>query len=661
MSSLLFRFFEIPRIAKRIVTISVDVLFIISAFFLSLIVRLGEDFISWLAFPLLLTLALSTLLTIVIWAKLGLYRAIIRYIDAKAISNIIFSSFVSAIILMLTGFILDAALPRSIPILYFAFVLIFVATSRLTIRAILQDQHFVDKAPVIIYGAGITARQLCLSLQHASEFLPVGYIDDNKNLVGRHIGNVPVYSTEHIASLIEVKGVSKILLAIPDANVDETKKIIEQLSRYEIQVLKVPSSADIVNGKFKVDDLRTIAVEDLLGREAVTPKPSLLGICIKEKTVLVTGAGGSIGSELCRQIVNSQPSQIILFEMSEYNLYAIEKELKHVNPLLEVTPILGSVCDKSLVNKVIDRFNVNTIYHAAAYKHVPLTELNIANCLRNNIWGTQHVAEAALNHNVEHFILVSTDKAVRPTNIMGASKRIAELILQSLNDLVYESPEHKTVFSMVRFGNVLGSSGSVVPLFKHQIEQGGPVTVTHPQMTRYFMTIPEAASLVIQAGAMAEGGDVYVLDMGEPVRILDLAIKMIHLMGFKERLPNQISGDIKVTFSGLRQGEKLFEELLIDGDVISTPHPRIGVAQEIKLTSQELSALLTKLDGFIEAEELNSIRELLKSANLGYMPNMPISDLMLTEKDNGNTPAENILLNTRAPQVIKANSLESLN
>ena len=622
MKLLFYKFFEISRLAKRIISVGVDTSFIFFAFFLATYLRLGslEYVINSLT---LKALGITVLLTSVVWAKLGLYRAVIRYIDTKVLANLVVGCIVSSAGLMVASFLFGANLPRSIPLIYFFVLLMLVSSSRLYIRALLTNGNDKQKECVVIYGAGSAGRQLCLSLQHGAEYRSIGFIDDNVELHGSIIAGLKVYSPHMLSQLVEENNIKKVLLAIPSASSSKKKRIIKQVEALNIQMLTIPGSADLVSGQCRVNELRTVAIEDLLCRDPVAPNQTLLEKRISNKSVLVTGAGGSIGSELCRQIALFNPRELVIFELCEFNLYKIERDLNHLYPELRISPVLGSVLDKRLVRKVLKEYDITIVYHAAAYKHVPLVEYNVRSGIYNNVWGTKIVADEAKAARVDYFVLVSTDKAVRPTNFMGASKRLAEVVLQSL-----ACESQHTIFSMVRFGNVLGSSGSVVPLFKTQIEKGGPVTVTHPEITRFFMTIPEAASLVIQAGAMAKGGDVFVLDMGEPVKINDLATNMVHLMGLEVKSEENPEGYIEIVYSGLRPGEKLFEELVIGAKVEGTEHPRIMKANEAFLSASALESLLQQLEIAMDSGDLVSLRELLVNADLGYGPVSPIKDLL---------------------------------
>jgi FlaA1/EpsC-like NDP-sugar epimerase len=565
---------------------------------------------------------------------LGLYRAVIRYITAKILLVVAVGMVISSVLLIISAFYTNLYLPRTIPFIYFSFGLLLIAGSRLGMR-MLVNRGLNLGVRVVIYGAGASGRQLLPALSQMDEYYPVAFVDDNRALQGQVIHGVSVFSPEKLPWLIEKYEAKKILLAMPSASRARKNEVIETLEGLPCEVLSIPGMIDLVEGKARIDALRKVVITDLLGRDPVAPIPDLVSRNINGKTVMVTGAGGSIGSELCRQIIKNKPDQLILFELSEFSLYSIDSELRNTNLSHElkvkIYPILGNVQDKEHLERLIKAFNVDTIYHAAAYKHVPLVEFNVIDGVRNNIFGTLCCAQAAALGGVENFVLISTDKAVRPTNTMGATKRMAELVLQAL---AVES--NKTCFSMVRFGNVLGSSGSVVPLFEKQIAAGGPVTLTHPDITRYFMTIPEAAQLVIQAGAMGTGGDVFVLDMGEPVKILDLAHRMIALQGLTILDENNPYGDIAVKTTGLRPGEKLYEELLIGSNVSITQHPRIKTANEVMLPWDEMSEILAQLDKACREFDYERVRDILLNAPTAFSPTDGICDLLWKEKVNCN-------------------------
>jgi FlaA1/EpsC-like NDP-sugar epimerase len=481
-----------------------------------------------------------------------------------------------------------------------------------------------SKNNVIIYGAGSAGRQLLTALQQSSEYRPVAFIDDANELRKKFIGGVEVFTPNDIKGLISKSEVSEILLAIPSVSRTRRNEIFDSLEPYPVMVRSLPGMSELAQGKVNITDLKEVSIKDLLGRDVVEPNQQLLGKNITSKTVVVTGAGGSIGSELCRQIVFLEPKALILYEMSELALYTIEKELSNIGiRSMNIYPVLGSVNNKARVANVLKSFGVDTVYHAAAYKHVPMVEFNNTEGVDNNIFGTLNCAQSAIDTGVETFVLISTDKAVRPTNTMGATKRGAELVLQALS-----SKQSGTKFTMVRFGNVLGSSGSVIPLFKQQIKDGGPVTVTDINIIRYFMTIPEAVELVIQAGAMGTGGDVFVLDMGKPVRIVDLAKKMIRLSGLEVKDEAHPDGDIEINYTGLRPGEKLYEELLIGDDVTETDNPLIMRAKEDMLPWDELERILSDLEVAIKDLDQEKLRKLLIQAVPDFKPQCEIMDVL---------------------------------
>ncbi|KJZ15973.1 nucleoside-diphosphate sugar epimerase [Marinomonas sp. S3726] len=630
MKSVFNYIFNLSRPIKRIITLLLDAFFIFSAFWGAWIVRVDNPDVffskeNWVLFFFVLSA------TLLVFIHLGLYLSVLRYIGNKVVVSVLTGCSISVLSLVLLTFYLGYELPRSIPLIYFTFLILFIGGSRFSIRLITMHTSKRDKTRVVVYGSGPAGRQLAQLLMHGKEFDPVAFIDDDKNLQNTFILGRPVYSFKHLVQLSKNVDISKVLLAMPNIGTIERKKILTKLEPLALEVKSIPDMSDLVSGDAKIDELRDVAIDDLLGREAVEPRKDLLGKNISNKVVMVTGAGGSIGSELCRQIIQNKPKILILFELSEFALYTIHEELtKKLNDLdttCEIKPIIGSVQDSDRIYSVLSNFSVNTIYHAAAYKHVPLVEYNVIEGVKNNVFGTYYAATAALKAKVETFVLISTDKAVRPTNIMGTTKRVAELVLQALN-----KKTSNTTFCMVRFGNVLGSSGSVVPLFKEQISKGGPVTITHKDITRYFMTIPEASQLVIQAGAMAKGGEVFVLDMGESVKISDLAVKMIHLMGLEVKSDSNPFGDIELQYSGLRPGEKLYEELLIGDNSSKTDHLRINKANEISLEWDDMQALLDSLDLSAEKFDVENVQRLLKDAPTGYLPTSKLCDLMFEEK-----------------------------
>ncbi|KGQ57206.1 nucleoside-diphosphate sugar epimerase [Gallibacterium anatis str. Avicor] len=616
---------SLPRSIKRVISIIIDILFIVGSYFLALGIRLNfhEEVIKTDNWYIVLCVSVISILAFI---RLGLYRAVLRFITIKFTQVAIVGTALSTAALLLVTFALQFSLPRTVLFLYFVFLSIFVICTRFLWRAMLSyDRH--DKTRVIIYGAGSSGRQLLTALNQASNYLVVGFVDDNKNLHRTVMHGITVYNPKSLDKLIESRNVKKILLAMPSASQTQRKKIINRISKYKCEILTVPGMEDIVSGKAHLTSLNQISISDLLGRDIVKPIDALLNQDIKNKVVMVTGAGGSIGSELCRQIVKQQPKKLVLFELSEFSLYQIHQELLQNENVrtdkIELVPLLGSVQRKHRLDIIMRSFQVETVYHAAAYKHVPLVEYNVVEGIRNNIFGTLSCAQAAIEAKVSTFVLISTDKAVRPTNIMGTTKRMAELVLQAL-----ASKQNTTRFCMVRFGNVLGSSGSVVPLFNKQIREGGPITLTHRKITRFFMTIPEAASLVIQAGAMGKGGDVFVLDMGEPVKIYDLAVKMVNLSGLTVRNEKNPDGDIEIKVTGLRPGEKLYEELLIGENVHGTTHPRIMTATEIMIEWDKLSEILDQLDKLCAEYKIDEIRELLMRSSTGFNPTTEICDMV---------------------------------
>ncbi|ALQ09293.1 nucleoside-diphosphate sugar epimerase [Pseudoalteromonas sp. Bsw20308] len=633
MDSFIHSILNASRAKKRIITLFIDTLFIVIAFWLALIVRLDsfeplQRLDNWLLLALLTPVSLYTFIS------LGLYRAVLRYMNSQAIWAIVLGTVITTVSLVLIAFFMGINIPRTMPFIFAWLCLLTVGGARVLVRAIIGKMTTSKKESIIIYGAGAAGRQLATALGAGPEYFVSAFIDDDVTKHGSIIQGVPVIAFKGIYELSTKRKVSKVLLALPSATRARRKEILAQLEPLTIKVLSIPGMTDIVEGKAKLAEITDVGVEDLLGRDPVSPKIDLMTANIAKKVVMVTGAGGSIGSELCRQIVKQKPTKLILFEQSEFALYSIEKELNEYicnNALeLELIPIMGSVQRINRLETVMKAFGVQTVYHAAAYKHVPLVEHNVVEGVRNNVFGTYYSAKAAVNAKVENFVLISTDKAVRPTNVMGATKRMAELVLQGLAQ--EQGVKHKTRFCMVRFGNVLGSSGSVVPLFRRQIKEGGPITLTHPDITRFFMTIPEAAQLVIQAGAMGKGGDVFVLDMGDSVKIKDLATKMVRLSGFEVKSDTNPHGDIEIKCTGLRPGEKLYEELLIGDNVGETTHERIMTANEVMLPLAELNVFIEALDIACHNFDHETIRQLLLDAPTGFNPTDGICDLVWNAK-----------------------------
>lgn len=622
-------FLAIPRVYKQVVSIFVDLLLLCLAFWGSYWVRLDANIpLQSLSHWQMLTFLLP--ITILVFMRLGLYRAVLRYVGFKVLWTVSLGVLISTMSLVMLAFFMEVPLPRTVSVIYYAFSVLLVGGARLFFRALVVRGK-QQRVAVLIYGAGSSGRQLQLALNQGQEYLPVAFVDDDPALVKAVIQGINVYSADAIEKLIENFDIKKILLAMPSAPRSVRQMVINRLEQCPCEVLSIPGMADLVEGHAHIDELKEVSIEDLLGRDAVAPIPELINANISGKRVMVTGAGGSIGSELCRQIIRCKPAKLVLFELSEYGLYAIDKELQEISQQeglqVEIVPLLGSVQRQHRLQAVMSTFQIQTVYHAAAYKHVPLVEYNVVEGVRNNVFGTLYCAQAAIRAKVETFVLISTDKAVRPTNTMGTTKRLAELVLQSL-----AAEQSQTRFCMVRFGNVLGSSGSVVPLFRKQIRDGGPLTLTHPDIIRYFMTIPEASQLVIQAGAMGLGGDVFVLDMGEPVKIIDLAHRMIRLSGLKLKSDKFPAGDIEVKITGLRPGEKLFEELLIGEQVEGTAHPRIMKASELMIPWAQLRSFLAALDDACFRFDHEQIRHLLLSMPTGFNPTDEICDLVWKAK-----------------------------
>ena len=608
--------FHLSRWQKRIIMICADVVMIPSALWASFAMRYGSwqpelnDGV-WL-------LLIAPFLSIPVFIKLGLYRAVIRFLGSKALVAVITGISVSVIALLLITVLFDLqGIPRSVYVIYWGTALLFVGGSRhLARRFFYRANNKSLQTNVAIYGAGNSGAQLAQALFNSSEYSPVLFIDDDLALQKSFVHSLKVHSPLELDDLIERFKLKQLLLAMPSVEISQRREILSKLEHLPIHVRTIPDMADLVSGS-SVEELREIEIDDLLGRAAVAPNQALLSNSIKNKSVMVTGAGGSIGSELCRQIIRQSPTKLVLFEISEFAIYQIERELlelcRHEQLTPEITPVLGSVQNQVRIAETLHEHGIHTLYHAAAYKHVPLVEKNQVEGLQNNALGTYRTALAAYEAEVERFVLISTDKAVRPTNVMGASKRMAELALQALAQL-----PSSTVFCMVRFGNVLGSSGSVVPLFRKQIKAGGPITVTHPDIIRYFMTIPEAAQLVIQAGAMSKGGEVFLLDMGKPVKIVDLAKRMIRLSGLQQRTEAYPQGDIAIEYTGLRPGEKLYEELLIEGDVSPTLQPRIFHAHEEKVSWDEYQDILDNLTTACNRRDVERIYAMLRTYVSGF-------------------------------------------
>ncbi|WP_454285542.1 polysaccharide biosynthesis protein [Rhizobium leguminosarum] len=638
MQALVAPLLAMPRVAKRALALLVDSSFCVLTIWLAYCFRLNEwtvlTGVQWL--PVFVSLCMALPIFIV----MGMYRAIFRYANMAAFITVLKAIAIYGFAFMTIFTALSVpGVPRTVGILQPFLLLIAIGLSRLGIRYWLGDayQRILHKnmlAKVLIYGAGKAGRQLAAALMNSAELNVVGYLDDDPRLKGGVMGGLPIYDPSDLPVLAEALGVHNVLLALPSASRQRRNEILEHIRKARVNVRTLPDLTALAQGRIAVSDIRELEIEDLLGREAVAPRQELLDKAMRKKVVMVTGAGGSIGGELCRQILRNEPSTLILLDQNEFALYNIHAELQKLAELyrqedLQIVPILCSVRDQDRMEHIMKSWRPHTLYHAAAYKHVPLVEHNAVEGIKNNVMGTLVTARAANKWGVSNFVLISTDKAVRPTNVMGASKRLAEMVLQALA-AESTSDRMRTNFSMVRFGNVLGSSGSVVPLFRQQIKEGGPVTLTHPEITRYFMTISEASQLVIQAGAMAEGGDVFLLDMGEPVRIADLARKMVELSGLTLRDDDNPEGDIELSVTGLRPGEKLYEELLIGDNPETTEHPRIMKAREDFLFWPELSKKLHSLNAVLDRNDMIAARAMLAELVSGYSSTGEVSDLAFT-------------------------------
>jgi len=620
---MLHYFLNLTRVQKQVLMLLVDTFVIITILLLSFSVRLGifyfpQGNLFWVIFG-------APLIAIPIFFRFGLYRSIIRYIGFNTLWIVIQSVSLYAVLWGIIGFMAAIdGIPRSVIVINWLLSILVIGGIRMTARWLFSSIDTVNsKKNVLIYGAGSAGRQLAIALTQSNDYMPVAFIDDDTEKKGQSINGLDIFLPMNLENLIVKKNVSEILLAMPNLSRAKRNDIIDFISPHSVYVRSLPTLTELAQGKVKVEDLREVKIKDLLGRDSVNPNINLLEIKVTNKTVLVTGAGGSIGSELCRQILLLKPKKLILFDLSEFSLYQIEQQLSSLNIAgTKIFPIIGSATDRSRVESIINHFKVETFYHAAAYKHVPLVEYNQSQGVLNNSIGTMIVAESAIKAKVETFVLISTDKAVRPSNTMGATKRIAELVIQALS-----KEEHSTNFSIVRFGNVLDSSGSVIPLFKRQIKNGGPVTVTDKNIVRYFMTISEAVELVIQAGAMSKGGDLFVLDMGRPVKIIHLAEKMIQLSGLQVINEDNPHGDIEIKFTGLRPGEKLYEELLVGDNTSITENPRIMSADEEMIEWTELRPMIIELEKISYFKSQKKIRDMLIKIVPEFNPQSPLVDL----------------------------------
>ena len=616
---------ELPRNIKQVLLLSLDMVFVSAAMWSAIALRHGH--IHFSIGPIEIVCAMITIvISALVFLRLGLYRAVVRFMGQQAIWAIIRGVSYSTMALGATVFFTQATVPRSLPFIYWGLVLFLIGGTRLLVRTYYLDKLYSSCEKIIIYGAGESGRLLLSAINHGEQFRAVCFVDDDVSLQRSVIRGVQVMSPKEIESLIGEYEVSQVLLALPSVSAERRREILNSLVNLPVYVRTVPQFADILQGKASAGQIQDIELEDLLGRDPVPPHPELIDRCIHNKVVLVTGAGGSIGAELCRQILLNQPRELVLLDHSENALYNIERELRSMlalNAQLEIVALQGSVQNPRRLQHIYRAYNVQTVYHAAAYKHVPMVEYNMVEGVANNIFGTWYAAEAAVAFGVETFVLVSTDKAVRPTNIMGASKRFAEMLCQAL-----ATAQRPTRFCMVRFGNVLGSSGSVVPLFRDQIRAHGPLTVTHPEVTRYFMTIPEATQLVLQASAMGTGGDVFVLDMGEPVRIVDLARRMIRLSGYSVQDEDNPQGEIPIQFIGLRPGEKLYEELMLGDGVTGTGHPMIMRAEDEFPSLEQLQQWLDELHSYCDDMDCDSIKTVLLAAVSGFHEHEEVHDYL---------------------------------
>ncbi|WP_444917720.1 polysaccharide biosynthesis protein [Microbulbifer sp. JMSA003] len=616
---------NLKKAHKPALMLAFDMLMLSLAFLLAMAIRLNgvSEFLDWQLFA---CLALTLGVTSFIFLRLGLYRTIIRYMGQKAIIAVLQGVTLSAGALALASYLTTAGVPRSVPVIYWCFAFISVGGSRWLVRIYYQTALEIHKTRVAIYGAGTAGLQMYKALVHGQLYKPVAFFDDNTSKQMTFIDGLFVYNPADVLDVVADKDIAEVLLAMPGVPRRRRREIARTLRERGLLVKAIPGVEELLNGVGDAEDISK-AYENILGREPVEPKRDLISGSISGKVVLVTGAGGSIGSELCRQISQWEPAHLVVVESSEYALYQIERELMQQRQdegvQFEVTALLGDVRDNERMKEIITGFSVRTIYHAAAYKHVPLVEQNVVTGADNNVLGTLSILEAAESCGVEQFVLISTDKAVRPTNVMGATKRFAELICQDFGRRF-----SKMRVCMVRFGNVIGSSGSVIPLFTAQVNAGGPVTVTHPKVTRYFMTIPEAAQLVLQAGNMGQNGDVFVLDMGEPVRIYDLAERLIRIMGHSVKDEENPDGDIEISLTGLRPGEKLYEELLLGDNVLGTEHPMIMRAEEERIDSRTLQVLLGELKWACKSRDCEKVREILCRAVKDYTPRKKMADVV---------------------------------
>jgi len=614
---------DLPRYTKRIIAIIIDIGVCILCTWLAFYLRL-EKFIQ-INDVTTLAVEISVLLAIPIFWLMGLYKTVFRFQGSSIIFTVFIATFTYALIYFaVIGIYGIPGIPRSIGIIQPILLFLSISTSRLSIRFLLLTsfKKSKNKTNVLIYGAGSAGRQLLTSLENNLEMKVFGFLDDDPQFHKQIILGQTVYDPLNIDKLINTKNIDIVLLALPSINRQKRNQIINTLNKYRIIVKTLPSVQDIVEGKVSVSDIKDLTIEDLLSRDQVQPNLELLSKNINSKVVMVTGAGGSIGSEISRQIIKLKPKKLLLIELNEFSLYKISEELKNTNQNIKIISLLLNIQNQSKIEGVFKTFNIDTVYHTAAYKHVPLVEENICESFKNNVFGTVVLAKAVLKYNISNFVFISSDKAVRPTNIMGATKRLAEICVQS----IYDNQNQQSKFAIVRFGNVLQSSGSVIPKFKKQIKEGGPVTLTHLEITRYFMTITEASELVIQAGAMAEKCEVFVLDMGKSVKIKDLIYKMIKLSGLSIKDNKNLDGDIEIKITGLRLGEKLYEELLIGDNPQKTYHEKIQKAQDPFISFNKLKINLDNISNLIEENKVEEVKNMLSKLVPSYQSNSKIVD-----------------------------------
>ncbi len=645
---------SLHRYSKRAIAIVTDLALCILCTWLAFFLRL-EELILFKDFNLYPAI-IAVIMAIPIFWLFGLYRTIFRYTSLSIIFTILASSFVYGLLYFLViGVYGIHGVPRSIGVLQPMLLFFAIISSRLGVKFLLNNNYNLRKYPikknVLVYGAGEAGRQLVISLENSPEFKVVGFLDDNHEIHRQVLLGKTIYSLSNLEKLLRTKDVSIVFLALPTISRNRRNQIIEKLSQYKLIVKTLPSIAEIVEGKITISDIKDLNIEDLLDREQVEPDIKLLGKNINSKNVLVTGAGGSIGSELCRQIVRLKPNKLLLLELNEFSLYKIYEELSSYNKNLKIIPLLINSQDQAKLEIIFETFKIDTIYHAAAYKHVPLVEENICEGVKNNVFSTLAVAKAAVIKKVLNLVLVSSDKAVRPTNIMGASKRLAELCMQGIYE---QNKDINTYFSIVRFGNVLESSGSVIPKFKKQIKEGGPVTLTHKDVTRYFMTVTEAAQLVIQAGAMGKKSEVFVLDMGESIKIKDLINKMINLSGFTIKNSKNLKGDIEIKIIGLRPGEKLYEELLIGDNPQKTNHLKIKKTRDPFIPYNQLETDLENLKNLLHKNDINEVKNLLEKLVKSFKSNSKIVDHLYVEsRSNKKYDQRSITDNEKDNKVVK--------